>query len=192
MRSWAAVLSVAILAACTAAPAPPPALRVVLAPDLAMTLPPPSELGRELHVAHLVTARYGDRVAGFEGHIDAASGHFRLAVLDPLGRKALVVDWTDADLAFDAAPWFPAGLRPQNMLADLVLIYWPPEVLQRALRPAGFTATAAQRSVTRDGQEIIRADFTPGPGADPIGARVVFRNLAFGYSLDIRAAGLAP
>ena len=173
-------------------------MSVTLAPDLAMTLPPPSELGQDLHVAHLVTARYGEQVVGFEGHIEASAGHFRLAVLDLLGRKALVVDWTDDALAFDAAPWFPAGLKPQNMLADLVLIYWPAGVLQRALRAAGagFAATPGQRVVTRDGQEVIRADFTPGPGpgpaGDPIGAGVLFRNLAFGYSLDIRAAGLAP
>ncbi len=159
-----------------------------------MTLPPPSELGRDLHAVHLVTARYGEHVVSFEGHIDATAGHFRLAVLDPLGRKALTVDWTGNEVVFDAAPWFPPGLRPQNMLADLVLIYWPAEVLQRALRPthAGFEATGEHRAVTRDGQEIIRADFTSGPGPDPIGARVQFRNLAFCYSLDIRAAGLAP
>lgn len=159
-----------------------------------MILPPPSELGRDLHAVHLVTARYGERTVSFEGHIDASAGHFRLAVVDPLGRRALTVDWTGNQVAFDAAPWFPGELRPQNMLADLVLIYWPAEILQRALRPAGvsFEATSSHRVVTRDGQEIIRADFTPVSGPDPIGARVLFRNLAFGYSLDIRAAGLVP
>ncbi len=164
-----------------------------------MTLPPPSELGHDLRAVHLVTARYGDRVISFEGHIEVTAGHFRLAVLDPLGRKALSVDWTGNEVVFDAAPWFPAGLHPQNMLADLVLIYWPADVLQRALRPAqaGFEATGDHRTVTRNGQEIIRADFTPAagpdaPNLDQSGAHVQFSNLAFGYSLDIRTAGLAP
>ena len=193
MRLRAVWLGVAVLAGCTA-PQPAAPLRVALAPDLVMTLPPPSELGRELHLAHLVTARYGDRVASFEGHIEADAGHFRLVVLDPLGRVALTLDWNGAVLVYQAAAWVPEALRGENMLADLVLIYWPPEALQRALRPAGagLAASDRQRVVTRNGQEIIRAEFTPGPGADPIGARAQFRNLAFGYSLDIRAAEVVP
>lgn len=155
-----------------------------------MTLPHASELGRDLHATHLVTARYGDRVVSFEGHIEAVNGTFRLAVLDPLGRKALTVNWTGDDVAYDAAPFFPTELRPQNILADLVLIYWPPEVLRRSLHAghARFSVTPDRRSVTLDGRVVIRADFTPGPGPDPIGSRVLYRNLAFGYSLDIRAA----
>ncbi len=159
-----------------------------------MILPSPAELGRDLRVVHLVTARYGVRVMSFEGHIDVTHGRFRMAVLDPLGRKALTVDWTGTDIAYDAAPWFPDRLRPQNMLADLVLIYWPPEVLRRALAPAHaeFEAAPDHRAVRRDGTELIRADITPGPGGDPDRARVQYRNAGFGYSLDIRAVESAP
>ena len=141
-----------------------------------MILPSPAELGRDLRVVHLVTARYGVRVMSFEGHIDVTHGRFRMAVLDPLGRKALTVDWTGTDIAYDAAPWFPDRLRPQNMLADLVLIYWPPEVLRRALAPAHaeFEAAPDHRAVRRDGTESIRADITPGPGGDPDRARVQY------------------
>lgn len=155
-----------------------------------MVLPPPSALGRDLRAVHLVTARYGDRVISFEGHIDVTAGRFLLAVLDPLGRKALTVDWTDAALVSTAAPWFPDGLRPQNILADLVLIYWPPDVLRRALAPAhaGFEVTPDHRAVVRGGADVIRADFGSGPGGGPVGTRVQYRNPGFGYSLDIQAA----
>ena len=159
-----------------------------------MVLPPPSELGRDLHAVHLVTARYGDRTVSFEGHIDVTGGRFRMAMLDPLGRKALSVDWTGGDIVATAAPWFPASLPPKNILADLVLMYWPPEALRQALAPAHarFEAVPGHRAVIRDGTEIIRADFTPGRDGDPAGARVQYRNLGFGYSLDIRAADQMP
>jgi Protein of unknown function (DUF3261) len=177
------------LAACTPPPLPPTA-RVTIAPDLSMILPSPSELGRDLHAVHLVTARHDDRVVSFEGHLDVTDGRLMLAVLDPLGRKALTVVWTGPDIVTDAAAWFPAELPPRNILADLVLIYWPPEVLQRALAPAhaAFEAMPRHRAVLRDGAEVISADFAP-LGA---GERVRYRNIGFGYSLDIRAAEQVP
>ncbi len=156
-----------------------------------MVLPRPSDLGRDVRMDHLVTARYGERVVSFEGHIEVTGGDFRMAVIDPLGRKALTVDWNGDDIVYSLAPGIPETLQPQNILADLVLIYWPPEVLRRALAPAhaGFETTAGHRAVVRNGIEIIRADFSPG---DTTPARVSYRNLALGYSLDIRAVQCAP
>ena len=159
-----------------------------------MVLPPPSDLGRDVRMDHLVTARYGERIVSFEGHIEVTGGRFQMAVIDPLGRKALTVDWTGDDIAYSAAPWIPDVLQPQNILADLVLIYWPPDVLRRALAPAhaGLEATPGHRAVVRDGAEIIRIDFFPQDGGVSARARVSYRNLAFGYSLDIRAAEPTP
>jgi hypothetical protein len=180
----AAALLLASVAACAAPPPPPPS--VMIAPDLAMTLPRPAELGHDMRAVQLVTARYGERTVSFEGYIDVTDGHFRMAVVDPLGRKALTVDWTGSAITYDAAPWFPEGLRPQNILADLALIYWPPEVLRRALGPgASLEATPGHRAVLRDGKQLIRADFSPGT---PSGERVHYANFAFGYGLDIRTA----
>ena len=185
------MLALTGIASCTTPPLQP---GVTIARDLRMVLPLPSELGRNLRLVQLVTARYGDRVVTFEGHIDATDGRFTLAVLDPLGRRALGVAWTDTDLVTETAPWFPAELRPQNMLADLVLIYWPPDVLRRALGPshAVFEVAPDHRAVRRDGAELIRANVAPATGGDPAGARVQYHNLDFGYSLDIRTLEQAP
>lgn len=167
---------------------------MTIGPDLVMVLPPPADLGRDVRMDHLVTARYGDRVVNFEGHIEVTGGRFQMAVIDPLGRKALTVDWTGDDIAYSPAPWIPEVLQPQNILADLVLIYWPPEALRRALAPAHAALEAApgHRAVVRDGVEIIRIDFFPGDGGVTAATRVSYRNLVFGYSLDIRAAERTP
>jgi hypothetical protein len=162
---------------------------VTIAPDLVMILPRPSDLGRDVRMDHLVTARYGERVISFEGHIEVTGGDFRMAVIDALGRQALRVEWTGEDIVYSPAPWMPEALQPRNILADLVLIYWPPEVLRRALAPAhaSLAVTPGCRAVVRDGVEIIRVDFFPGDSGDSAPGRVSYRNLAFGYSLDIRA-----
>jgi hypothetical protein len=162
---------------------------VTIAPDLVMILPRPSDLGRDVRMDHLVTARYGERVISFEGHIEVTGGDFRMAVIDALGRQALRVEWTGEDIVYSPAPWMPEALQPRNILADLVLIYWPPEVLRRALAPAhaSLAVTPGCRAVVRDGVEIIRVDFFPGGGGGIAPSRVSYRNLAFGYSLDIRA-----
>ena len=178
MRRRSLLLGLA-LSGCAAPPPPPD--RVMLAPDLAFTLPPPATLGRSLAVAHLVTARWQGREVSFEGQIEAGAGRFRLAVLDPLGRRALTVVWDAAGLRAEKSKDFPDDLRPANLLADLVVIYWPAPALRRALAPAELRESAAGREVWWKGQPIIRLERQEG------GARLRYANLAFGYTLDIRA-----
>jgi hypothetical protein len=161
----------------------PPSNQVMLAPDLAFDLPPPALLGRDLAVAHLVTARWRGREVSFEGQIEAANGVFRLAVLDPLGRRALTVVWDAAGLAIEKGPAFPDDLRAENLLADLVLIYWPAPVLRRALAPAELRETADGRELWWHGRKIIELERSEG------GRRLRYANFAFGYTLDIRATG---
>lgn len=160
----------------------------MLAPDLPFLLPGPETLGRDLAVAHLVTVRWGERsgaarTVSFEGQIEAQAGTFRLAVLDPLGRRALSVEWDRTGLKAETGPAFPADLRAENLLADLVLIYWPAPVLRRALAPAELRETPDGREVWWKGQPVIRLE------SEAHGARLRYANLAFGYTLDIRATG---
>ena len=165
-----------------------------IAPDLVLTLPSPAALGRRFDAAQLVVARYGGETYAFEARIAVTPDRFRLVCIDPLGRKAMSIDWTDAGIATDKAPWLPGGLSPENMLADIVLLYWPETVVRQALAQAGGTLAddAQGRSVRQSGVEIARADYQASAAGDRWNGWVTYRNIAWGYSLDIQSRIVAP
>lgn len=186
------LLALLLLQGCAARPATPPAT-VRIAPELDLVLPQPGTLGRSVNATQLVSAHYGDQTITFEGHISARPDRFLLAVIDPLGRKALTITWTDQDIAYESAPWLPPKLRPENMLADLVVLYWPEAVVREALRASGGTVVTGPgtRSIMAGGREVIQADYHMA-AADPWTGRDHYRNLPRGYDLDIESVAQFP
>jgi hypothetical protein len=184
---------VLVLDACAAVPDGPSHNAVLIAPGLELVMPRPGDLGRKLEATQLVTARYGDRAMIFEGHISATPERFLLVVVDPLGRKAMTVTWTDDGVTYEAAPWLPATVRPQNMLADIVLLYWPEAVVRQALLASGGTLAASgqMRSISVAGQEVIHADYQPAGDGQAWAGHLHYRNLPWGYEMDISSVVLA-
>jgi hypothetical protein len=187
-RNAFAVLSALVLCACAGTPAPDPS-SVAMAPGLTMRLPPAAAVPQPVEAVQSVVATYGGGTVAFEGRIETSPGRFLMVCSDPLGRRALTVLWTEAGIEADAAPWLPKALRAENMLADLVTIYWPLDALKAALPGADIEADAAHRSVRAEGKEILRADYDPA-GPDPWTETVRYRNAAWNYTLTIRSAGV--
>ncbi len=182
------------LAACSSGPAEMTAAPIRIAPDLAVTLPWPDELGRNVEATQLLTASYGAQSFVFEVRLSANSERFLMVGLDPMGRELLRVTWTRKSLDYEVAPWVPGGLRPENMLADIVLLYWPEESVRRALAPSGGVLVSGPHSrlVTIGGKEVMRADYQPAAGDDPWSGRLHYRNFAWGYELDIQSSEAPP
>lgn len=182
-----------MLAGCTMAPPVPPADSgtVRVAPDIAVRLPAPASLGREIEATQLVSAHYGDQTYVFEAHLSAQADHFLLQCLDGFGRKAMTVTWSPDGVKADVAPWLPGQLRPENMLADIVLIYWPDAEVSRALAAGGGRLTAGRdtRSIAGESGEAIHIDYA---SADPWNGALRYRNLAWGYGLDIQSVENRP
>jgi hypothetical protein len=193
-RTIVPLLVAVLLTACAAGPAQPPRNAIRIAPDLDLTLPRPGDLGRSLDATQLVTAHYGDQTMVFEGHISATPAKFLLVVVDTLGRRALSVTWNDAGITYEAAPWLPPAVRPQNMLADIVMLYWPETVVRRALANSGGQLVVApgSRSVLMAGQEVIHADYLPVAGGEIWVGNSRYRNLPWGYDLDIQSVLSTP
>jgi hypothetical protein len=186
LGSWLA------LSACAASPqSPVPAGSVRVAPDLFLTLPKPSSLGRSLEATQLVTAHYGDQTYVFEGHLSATPNRLLLLGLDSMGRKAMTIIWSDDGLHTETAPWLPVQLRPENMLADIVMIYWPAEQVSAALAASGGRVTVSSHSrAIADAQGlVIQASYS---GDDPWNGSLRYSNLAWGYSLDVQSAEVRP
>ncbi|WP_151176848.1 DUF3261 domain-containing protein [Hypericibacter terrae] len=183
-----------LLASCATHSTGPVADKVQVAPTLTLVMPHPGDLGRSFEVSQLVTAHYGDQAYVFEGHLSAKPDRFLMIGLDTTGRRALTITWTDSGIVYEAAPWVPARLRPENILADMVLLYFPDRVVGKALAASGGTVTTSpsQRVIKADGKEAITADYQPTVSGDPWSGRQHYRNLAWGYELDIQTAEPSP
>ena len=190
-RALVSLLLALLLASCAAGPVPSRTV-VRIAPALDLVLPRPSDLGRSLDATQLVQAHYGDQTMVFEGHVSVTPERVLLVVVDPLGRRALSVTWTDAGVSYDAAPWLPATVRPENMLADIVVLYWPEAIVRQALVGGSLVATPGTRSILVAGHEVIHADYQPATVGETWAGHAHYGNLPWGYDLDIQSVLSAP
>ena len=177
-----------LLSACTAHSPDASPDHVVIAPGLALIMPDPASLNRRIEAAQLVIARYRTQTIAFEARISAAPDHFDLLCIDTLGREAMRIHWTQTGIVAEKAPWVPENLHPENMLADIVLLYWPEPIVAQSLAASGGTILAEPglRSIRLLGKELIHAEFQP-IGADPWNGKARYRNMPRDYALDIQS-----
>ncbi len=161
---------------------------VMVAPGISLELPKRPEIGRRIEAAQSVRIRRRDTIFAFETRLSIADGRFRMAALDLMGRRALTLDWTERGIEIDAATWLPEKFRPRNLLADMVMIYWPADDVRAALGHGGarFEADAGHRSLLANGNEIVRIEFHP-PRESPWTGTTTYKNAALGYSLEVRS-----
>jgi hypothetical protein len=165
---------------------------VAIAPDVQLVLPRPAELGRTIDAVQQVMARREGGTHIFEVRLQADGHRVRLVGTDPAGRRAMTIDWREDLLVVERAPWLPEAVRPENILADLVLAYWPDAALRRVLAGTRLSLTGGpdERVVRRDGNELVAVRYDGN--RDPFSGAVRLRNTAWGYELDINSVIVSP
>jgi len=186
MRAISSLFVCLLLSACAAASRPVDT--VVVAPGVVLALPAPAELLRTVDVIQLVTARHGDDVFVFEGRLSVGPGGLRLVGTDAMGRRAMDIAWNGGCLTVERASWLPERVRPENVLADIVLIYWPEAAVRRGLRGATLETGPGARTIIADGRAVI-AIRTQG---DPWLGAAQLSNTAWAYDIEVRSAGVGP
>lgn len=183
-RSITALLLMLLAACCTPPVAPQ---QVDIAPGVTFILPQPSGLGRDIEATQLVTARHGDEVFLFEGRLSVTAARILLAGSDMLGRKVMTIRWDGTTLSADRAVWLPDRLRPENVLADIMLMYWPDQALRQAVFGASLD-NAGERRLFKDGEAIV----TVAHDGDPWNGMTTLRNLPWHYEINVRSAMVTP
>jgi hypothetical protein len=175
------------LAGCVARTGELPYNAVRVAPSTAIVMPTPADLARSVEAVQLISAHYGDQTFVFESRISITPERFFLVSVDSLGRKAMSITWTGGGIYYEAAAWVPEQLRPENVLADIVILYWPEDSVRRALIGGTLQAAPQRRAIVANNKDVIRAEFRPTRPDDPWSGTLRYENLAWGYSLDIQS-----
>jgi len=200
LKSLFAVLCLFLLCSCISPPFNEPAQNraatasVAVAPNVNLTLPNPATLNQSVEVTQLITAHYGDKVFAFEAHISANSDHFLLIALDMMGRKLFTLHWTKDQILYDPAPWVPSQLQPENILGDIVLLYWPEKIVRQSLAPSTvtFVGNSHHRTLFIDHKSIWQASYHLKNKSNPWIGDIQYSNQAWGYDFKVQSKETNP
>ncbi|MDY0873334.1 DUF3261 domain-containing protein [Dongia rigui] len=187
MRRWGFVLLL-LLTACSGVATGQSDNQPLFAPGRVLNLPAPGDLGHRAEWLQQITVHHGADVFAFEGRISVTPERFQLVGLDGLGRRAMTVVWEKSGLVTATrADWLPPQVKPGAMLADIVLLYWPRDVLRQALKSSGATLQEIGRTriVSIGTEEVLHID-------DLGNGRVTYRNNAWGYLIDVQTVEVTP
>src|SRR5262245_56884671 len=138
----------------------------MIGPGLRLNLPRPAELGRSVVATQLITARAYGQSFVMEVNISVTPERAMLVGLDPMGRRAMTITWSEQNVSAEMAPWVPETLRPGSMLADIILIYWPEAVVRKALPVGGEVIQEPRGRIIRvSDKEILRVEHSWATGA---------------------------
>ncbi len=180
-----------ILASSSETPATPSdalVSEVLLAPGHKLVLPQPAAYGSRIKVRQLVTIEFAGNAMSLEVVLNIQPHAFNLVAVDPLGRRALTLNWDGTELVSEKASFLPDSVRPENMLADLIAVYWPAPVVQQALAATGAKVQddGHHRSIADGDAELLTADYAWTAKSGLVGT-MKYANLSWGYTVSVKS-----
>ncbi|QIL80961.1 DUF3261 domain-containing protein [Diaphorobacter sp. HDW4A] len=150
----------ALLAGCTSVPrqqVDAESAGQVGSPWLALA---PSALGCAAAVQQRLTVQPpGQSAKELDALLEVDAGSMRLAILN-LGQMVGTLDWNGTKLDPQLSRWWPAVLKPEQVLSDVQLAFWPEAEISRAL-PAQWTlvATPNERVLKYAGAQRVKVRY---------------------------------
>lgn len=114
---------------------------------------------RTADLSQQISIRSGPYKLIVQARLQLTDTEIRLVALDMLGRRAMDVRWGVDGFDSNTADWLPDLVQPEDVLADLVLIYWPLDKLQPLLSEAHISTVANARLIHREIGADIRIDY---------------------------------
>jgi len=156
-----------------------------LAPGVTMALPASPAFGDGDDVMQLVQVRYQGHQQMFQSVIRSKDGHFTVVMSVPSGPRIMRIDWTTDNVTAKKEVLAPAGLSPERMLADLMLVYGAGDAVRKSIEGAVFVEPyPTTRKVIKDGKVLIEVT---RPQGDIWSGRASIINHAFDYQLAIQS-----
>ncbi|MBS0537577.1 MAG: DUF3261 domain-containing protein [Proteobacteria bacterium] len=181
-----AMIAVAIMACTT--PDPEIASSAVPASAAFLDHVQPADLGRDVDAAQLVSVSRDSAVFTIQVRLSVRREELRFVAQDMIGQRLMSVQWKGAVVNEERSPNLPAFIVPKGLLADLVAICWPEEIVRKALASSGSTLVIRnnERIILAKSGETMRAARSWGPQASWTG-RLSYRNVRAGYTVDVQS-----
>lgn len=179
-----------MLAICSCAnPSPKPIATLPITADLIIPLPPLTDMNGLREVTQLINVHYQLNRVVFEAHISITPEEFVMVGLDGFGRKAITIHWTKDGVIYEAAPFVPQQLRPENILADIVLLYLPKNSLQKLLAGSQLKllTTANSRTIMQGDKKILEVHYKLNMKNNFWNGSLHYQHFIWGYDMDIKS-----
>jgi hypothetical protein len=130
-------------------------------------------------------AMVGDREIVLDCVVEVTRDRMTVVGLLPAGNRVFSVRYDGTRVEQERTPQVPPQLRPEQLLADVQLAFWPEMALQDAFRDGHWTLTQPDRRtrrLLRDGRLIAEVHYGD---ADPWRGRVWLVNFERDYALIV-------
>jgi hypothetical protein len=183
-----AVALIAVEATACVASNPEVASSAVPMPGAFLDRVRPADLGRDIDAVQLVSVSRDSTAFTIEVRLSVRAQQLRFVAQDMIGQRLMTVYWNGTDVVEERSPNLPIFIVPKGLLADLVAICWPENVVRQALESSGSTLSMQndERIILAGGRETMRAVRTWGPQA-PWTGRLSYRNVRAGYTVDVQS-----
>lgn len=187
----ALLLLVALLGACRSTPQRP-GPTADAAPALLLA---PVSLGHSVHADQQLEAWFGERQLQLRCAVAVDAHRLQVVGLSPAGQRLFTVQQDASGIdAQSAIPGVLEGLRPEWLIADLQLAFWPLAALQQAYPvdqgwALSIDEDGGNRLLRRNGRLMVQIH-RASPDVEAWNGRVLVVNYWFDYALDISSQRL--
>jgi Protein of unknown function (DUF3261) len=148
----------------------------------------PKQLGARGTSEQKIEANYGDRNATFLSAIEISPEKMTMVAAAATGQRLFTIYLSDqGKLDFDPGVLNDGRIKPEYIVADFQLIFWPAPVIKDALRGSGFIlslrdAPKIRRELLLDGRLIVEIEYSD---KNPWRGGITFKNLERNYGFMI-------
>jgi hypothetical protein len=178
-------LGVAGLQACASTVRTERVDRVDIGDTVVLLLPTVAELVESLDATQIVTGTFDGRSYTMQAQLEWRPGSITLAALNVWGATVFSIAYDGTAIRVQGNPALTQGLRPEYVLADILLVHLEHPTLVSS--PAGDHITIddapSRRTINKNGQPVIVIEYEDGQRR--IGA-VKLENVARGYVMQIQ------
>ncbi|MGL4768072.1 MAG: DUF3261 domain-containing protein [Formosimonas sp.] len=166
------------LTACATLPNTPPA--AVNDPFL-LTLPP-SSLQQNLQLNQQMTIAYNGQSHDLDALFETTPTQVQLALIK-FGRRVLTLRYDGAHLEVNKDFLVPQEIKPEQILSDVQLVFWPYESIAQQL-PKGYTLidSAQTRTLSLNGEPLYQIRYST---QNPRWQRIELSHLKHHYTMII-------
>lgn len=149
-----------------------------------LELMPPSALGVSLALTQSVTTKHVNAEYKMLAQIEIDRNSLIFVGMTPFGQHLFSIEYKNNRYHYDVAPILQDRIKPEYLLADFQLSYWPTKLLQTRLSGGVIQVVANRRSIYRDDDTKVVDISYEYPGL--WSGTVAFKHLERDYSVFVK------